>query len=172
MTFGASCSAGNANAPDGEGARAPSGSAESSPEEFFELLNFTNVTEREHTPEMLIDNSALIVRGRIVGVEEGRSIDYAESASNPINMAVFEVPVDRVLKSGAGASVYFEHIRGGIPVESFREVLPADLPMIVFLREESGWDPPVYRIEGNERGRPKGALLYTYLTECGLVIED
>ena len=40
------------------------------------------------------------------------------------------------------------------------------------MREASGWEPRVYAIEGDARGRPEGATLYTFLTESGLVVDD
>jgi hypothetical protein len=148
------------------------GATTSSSSAFFGLLNFSSVSEEPRSDDGLVDDAVLIVRGRFVGVEEGRVVDFAEGTSNPIHMAVFHFAVNETLKGPDTPTAYVEHIRGGIPVQSYRDVLPQDLPIILFLRDASGWDPPVYKIEGDETGRPQGTRLHTYLTDQGLVMED
>jgi hypothetical protein len=182
----ASCSADSsrgANDPSGGGSAGSNpvgvggngsggGHSTGAPTDFFKLLNATDTNGPELSGEQLIHDAAAIVRGNFVGVEDGRLVDYAEGSSFPIHMAVFKVAISEPLKGSADQFAYVEHIRGAVPVESFRNALPVQLPIILFLREASGWDAPVYAIEGDAKGRPEGATLYTYLTESGLVVDD
>jgi hypothetical protein len=135
------------------------------------LLRFTRAEGIPLNAAQLVTKARTIVRGRLVGVAEGRTIDFATGASNPINTAVFQVEVTRVLKGAPTPDVYLEFIRGGIPVASIASVLPDGLDLLVFLSKADGWVAPTYRIDGEGKGHPPGTILETYLTQEGWVID-
>jgi hypothetical protein len=140
-------------------------------DEFFSLLRFTRAEGLPRTGAQLIVEASNVVRGHFVAVQDGRTIDFATGAANPIHTAVFEIGIDKTLKGPVTSSVYMEFVRGGIEVQAIRELLPTKLQMIVFLHSADGWDPAVYRFEGAGKGHPPDTSLLTYLTQEGVVIE-
>jgi hypothetical protein len=139
-------------------------------EEFFSLLRFTRAEGRPRTGNQLMSDASNVVRGNFSDVRDGRVIDFASGASNPVQTAVFEISIAKTLKGSGAQTAYMEFIRGGIEVNAIHRLLPTKLDMIIFLHSADGWDPKVYRIEGAEKGHPSGTLLQTYLTQEGLVI--
>ena len=60
-----------------------------SADEFFALLRFTRVDGPFRTGTQLMTEASNVVRGRFSDVQDGRVIDFATGASNPLQTAVF-----------------------------------------------------------------------------------
>lgn len=137
---------------------------------FFQLLALTRATPVPRTLPEMVEFSAVIGRGHFASVSVGRTLDYATGASNPIMTAVFAIAVDDVIKGDMGSVAYAEFIRGGIPIERIREVLPKSLSF-VFMLEEPGWDLNVYAVVDDGEGVPAGERLLAFMYPAGVVVE-
>jgi hypothetical protein len=121
------------------------------------------------TASEMVAESSLIVRGHLTGVRDGRVVDFAEGASNPVAMAVVEVSVTDVIKGAVTDRAHFEFIRGGLEVEQIDEEMPAE-EVLLFLAQP-GWNADTYRFEHPRRGLPDGATLFALRTPQALLLE-
>jgi hypothetical protein len=137
---------------------------------FYQLLNATSMNEPDLDGSKLIDEAALIVRGRLVSVADGRTIDFASGPSNPIHTLIFQVEVAETMKGSADKYIYVEYIRGGIPVADFDAILPDD-EFVLFLRDADTWDRTVHKFVNEGRGRPESTQLYALQTQKGLMLQ-
>jgi hypothetical protein len=174
-----SAGTGAASATDGDegnaGSAQPSGAGEEefqgSADPFFELLSFTRVTPIPRSPAQIVTDSQQIVIGTLAAVEDGRVIDFATGASNPLFTAVFEISIDEVIKGEQGATAYAEFVRAGISIERIRELLPEGEPMAFVLDEPFGWDTETYEFQNEGAGLPAGARLLAFSAPAGIVVE-
>ena len=140
---------------------------------FFSKLQMVDFNFLPLAEVDLINESTAIVRGRIVAVSDGRVIDYAQGASNPLLTMVLDVAVDAVLKGDAeklGSHVYVELIRAPVvSTQELRQMLP-EHPVILFLTR-AHWDRErnTYRDEG--KGVPEGKELFALRTPQGMLVE-
>lgn len=149
-------------------------SVESHTTPFFELLRVTHVGQEEHLPDLLWDRSPVVVRGCITEATDGRTIDFAAGASNPLHTLVFKVDVLEVIRDDLEqttvGSVYVEFVRGGVEVDSYQQLLSDAPQMVLFLREADTWDRDVYKFDNEGAGHPTGSTLLTFTAPEGLVV--
>lgn len=125
------------------------------------------------TPSELARISTLIVRGKIVGYQLGRTIgsDNRDDVEATNELAM-QVSVEAVAKGDAtvGEDVYVEIPK--VPTEPFlpklEETLPHDTSVVLFL-EPAVQEEPNVPIGNENAGRPPGAPLYQPLVQ-GFVV--
>lgn len=137
---------------------------------FFLLIAFTRAWPVPRTPAQQVEGSETIVQGFLDDVMDGRVIDYATGASNPLATAVFRIRVEEVIKGEETQYAYAEFIRAGIPVDRMAELMPRDIPMVFLLRHDT-WDETTYRFEHEGRGLPEGETLLTFVYPSGIALE-
>jgi hypothetical protein len=138
---------------------------------LFKLLRFTYLSEPLLSAEELVGRSRLVLSGTLERAESGRKIDFKAGASHAIQTAVLHVRVEEVLKGDTTGVAYVEFLRGGITIQSINELLPSPVPMMLFLRPADGWNPDVYKLEGEGQGLPPGAPLDTFTRQTGMVVQ-
>jgi hypothetical protein len=119
----------------------------------------------------MVAMSDLIARAHFDDVMDGRVVDYATGASSPVNTAVFKIAIDSSIKGSAIAFAYAEFLRGGIPVDRMKKLLPRSIPMIVMLLPPS-WDPATYKFPNEGRGLPPNETLLTFQYPAGVILES
>jgi hypothetical protein len=138
---------------------------------LFKLLRVTRLSEPTLSAAELVGRSRLVLRGTLERAEDGRKIDFKAGASHALQTAVFRVRVEEVLKGDTTGFAYVEFLRGGITIQSINELLPSPVPMMLFLRPADGWNPDVYKFEGEGQGLPAGAPLDTFTRQTGMVVQ-
>src|SRR5688572_5516299 len=93
---------------------------------LLEAIGNAEIDYQPLTASEMVAASTLIVRGHLTAVSDGRVVDYAEGASNPIAMAVVEVSVTEIIKGAVADRAHFEFIRGGLEVEQIDEHMPTE----------------------------------------------
>lgn len=149
-----------------------SGASSARPDDFFELLRFTRATQQNFTFAELFMQSSHVVVGKLEDVREGRTIDFATGASNPLRTVVFSVIRSRTVKGALAERDYIEYVRApAVSVAQLRSSIP-HISMLFFLVPADQWDRSVYKFDGEGRGVPLGAFLATFRNGQSLVIED
>lgn len=138
---------------------------------FFQALGFTRFNAASLSPEQAIEQSAVVIKGRIHSVTEGRIIQNTNGYSRPIITALFKVEVSQVLKGDVGKFVFFEYVIGGMPIKHLNaNKFPGE--MILLLREPT-WNKQTYTFTNSTNGlMSEVKTLYTLTTQRGLLVED
>jgi hypothetical protein len=141
---------------------------------FFELLAFTRVFPVPQTVDEMVKGSDVIASAHFDDVMDGRVIDFAEGASNPMYTAVFKLSIDASIKGPSIPFAYVEFVRGGIPVERMKKLPPREMPIVVLLRpaDDGGWDQATYKFENGGSGFPPSEILRTFLYPAGIIVES
>lgn len=139
-------------------------------EPLFQALGFTHLNEVQLSTFEAIQVSDIIVRGKIVSITEGRTIQNLNGYSSPINTALIKLEVSSTLKGKPGKFVYFEYIVGGMPA-SYLDERKYEEDMLVLLRTTT-WPESDYRITDSPSGlMGEVDTLYQLTTQRGLMIE-
>lgn len=140
----------------------------------FADLFADNRTDYDHiaTPSDLAARSELVVQGRIVQIDEGRT--FGTSATDPVasSSIVLVFAVNQVLngETPAGGKVYVELLPPGqITAEEFDRSAPKTSDAVLYLAPAAtAADTAIVDPDG---GRPAGRPLYQPVNPQGLVIE-
>jgi len=136
---------------------------------FFQLLNVTSFNEVPLKVKEVVELSDVIAIGKIASVTQGRTLDFIEGASHPLQMALIELNILHGVKGKLEKTVYFEYLVGGISIDSLHKLAYAD-EIFVFLREDDGWNPDVYKAEYPVNHLAEGNITYSLTTQRGLII--
>lgn len=124
------------------------------------------------TPAALAAGSKLVVQGRIVRIDEGRT--FGTSATDPVatSRIVLVFAVDRVLSGGApaGGTVYVElPAPGRVAAEVFDRSAPKTSDAVLYLAPAATAADTA--IVNPDAGRPAGQPLYQPVNPQGFVVE-
>jgi hypothetical protein len=137
---------------------------------FFRLLRLSHVSPVPRTIEQMLADSTLVARAELVSVAEGRTIDFREGASHPIDMAVLHFEGTRVLKGLEQGSIYVEVIRGAVMASQLEEALPLDFEMLLVLRAPT-WPEATYQFINARNGLPEGETLFGFVHPIGWMLQ-
>lgn len=137
---------------------------------FFQLLRLSHVSPRSRTREQMIADSSLIARAKLVGVAEGRTIDFREGASHPIYTAMLHFESTRVLEGTERSSIYVEIVRGAVMASQLEDALPVDMQMVLVLQPPA-WPEATYRFINERSGIPDGETLFGFVYPIGWILQ-
>jgi hypothetical protein len=140
-------------------------------------LDFYGLVRRVHfnyspygSVEQLRNASDVIVKGRLVDVQDGKKL--GETGPRGRHFFVMKFQVDETVRGTAGEYVYVEHARTSwTSVEALRKALP-DHEMTLYLADITSYADsfPASRVFGKNNGYPAGERLFMIKNPQAMVV--